>query len=148
MRSSKNIILSNFKPFDYIFIGLAIVLSFLPVAFTAYRSYQSALSGQDNHLVAVVKIHGVIVDEFELIPGDNHQEVTYYPADGQYNIIEVSGDRIRVKEDNSPDQIAVNTGWISKEYQISVCLPHQLIIEIRNPQGSDEDDKEELILPL
>ncbi|MCJ0589119.1 NusG domain II-containing protein, partial [Enterococcus cecorum] len=38
--------------------------------------------------------------------------------------------RIRVKEDNSPDQIAVRTGWIDTVGQTSICLPHQLIITI------------------
>ncbi len=33
------------------------------------------------------------------------------PDKGQYNIVEVDGDSIRVREDNSPDQIAVKTGW-------------------------------------
>lgn len=146
MKSSKKNILSNFKPFDYLFIGLAIMLSFLPLAYTWYRqSHQTVPT--ENHLVAVVKIHGEIVDEFDLIPGGKHLEKTYYPAEGQYNIVEIDGDRIRVKEDNSPDQIAVNTGWISKEHQLSICLPHQLIIEIIAPEGTDSDD-EELILPL
>ena len=35
------------------------------------------------------------------------------PHDNQYNIIEIDGTRISDKEDNSPDQIAVQTGWIS-----------------------------------
>ncbi len=76
-----------------------------------------------------------------------HQEITYYPNEGQYNIIEVDGERIRDKEDNSPDQIAVMTGWISQPGELSVCLPHNLLIEIK-AVGGDNSEEEELILPL
>lgn len=139
-------ILKQFKPFDYVFIGLAILLSFFPAAFTWYQMSQEPPQAK---LVAVVLIHGEVVDEFPLVKGGEHQEVTYHPSDTQYNIVEVDGDRIRVKEDNSPDQIAVNTGWISQKGQLSICLPHQLIIEIQSTgeEESDEDD-EELILPI
>ena len=47
----------------------------------------------------------------------------YYPAKGQYNIIEIKDGKIRDREDNSPDQIAVRTGWISNPGQTSICLP-------------------------
>lgn len=52
------------------------------------------------------------------------------PSKGKYNIIEVAPGKIRVKEDNSPDQIAVRTGWISRPGEMSICLPHKLIVEI------------------
>ena len=54
----------------------------------------------------------------------------YYPAKGQYNIIEIKDGKIRDREDNSPDQIAVRTGWISRPGEMSICLPHKLIVEI------------------
>ncbi|MDO5741962.1 MAG: NusG domain II-containing protein, partial [Vagococcus sp.] len=50
------------------------------------------------------------------------------------------GTRIRVKEDNSPDQIAVRTSWISQPGQTSICLPHKLVIEIQGVTDDDEDD--------
>lgn len=137
-------LLKQFKPFDYLFIFLAITLSFFPAGITWYQSMDQT---SEPNLIAVVKIHGEIIDEFPLTQNGGHQEVTYYPADNQYNIVEIDGPRIRVKEDNSPDQIAVNTGWISQAGQLSICLPHQLIIEIQTPEGVDNDE-EELILPL
>lgn len=138
-------IFKQFKPFDYLFIVIAIISSFIPLGVTFYHT--NVVNNQ-SHLVAVVKIHGNIVDEFPLIENDEHQEITYYPADGQYNIIEIDGDRIRVKEDNSPDQIAVKTSWISKSGQLSVCLPHQLIIEIKSTEPHNDNSEEELILPI
>lgn len=132
-------ILSYFKPWDYLLIALALIISFLPMGVT----YIQASLEPEVEAVAIVKIHGVEVDRFDLYEGAENLEKTYYPADGQYNIIQREGNRIRIKEDNSPDQIGVRTGWISKPGHIAICLPHGLIIEV---QGAMEQD--ELILPI
>lgn len=139
-------IFNYFKPFDYLLIGLTLLLSFLP-AFWTLASRQEEPT--NSPLIALVKIKGEVVDQFELREGGPQQEITYHPNPGQYNIVQIDGDRIRVKEDNSPDQIAVQTSWISQAGQVSVCLPHQLLIEIQaSPDSQEEEDKEELILPL
>ncbi|HEM6033772.1 TPA: NusG domain II-containing protein [Streptococcus suis] len=137
-------ILKQLKLFDYILIGFTLVLSFLPAIFT-YT--QLTTDTNEAKTIAYVRINGEVVDQFELSKDTPHQEKTYYPNEGQYNIIEVDGERIRVKEDNSPDQIAVMTSWISQPGQLSVCLPHNLLIEIKSV-GGENTDEEELILPL
>lgn len=140
-------ILAYFKPFDYLFITLAIIISFVPAIWTIYQKMTTPLS---SGLVAVVKIHGKVVDTYPLEESGPHFEKTYHPDKGQYNIVEVDGDSIRVREDNSPDQIAVKTGWINQEGQLSICLPHDLIIEIQSTKDSSnqENQEDELILPL
>ncbi|HEL1614231.1 TPA: NusG domain II-containing protein [Streptococcus suis] len=137
-------ILKQLKLFDYILIGFTLVLSFLPAIFTYTHLTTDA---NEAKTIAYVRINGEVVDQFELSKDTPHQEKTYYPNEGQYNIIEVDGERIRVKEDNSPDQIAVMTSWISQPGQLSVCLPHNLLIEIKSV-GGENTDEEELILPL
>lgn len=139
-----NAILKYFKPFDYILIGLAVFISFLPTIVTTFNKVNTP-----DSVIAVVKIHGKVVDRFELVEGGPHQEVTYYPNEGQYNIVEIDGNQIRVKEDNSPDQIAVRTSWVHRPGQVSVCLPHQLLIELQESKlQNNEEDEEDLILPL
>lgn len=134
-------ILQYLKLYDYILIMLAILLSFVPTIITTYFFSQQS----QNQLIAVVKVNGEIVDRFVLSENTQTQEIYYTPNPGQYNIVEVSGTRIRIKEDNSPDQIGVRTGWISRYGQMAVCLPHQLIIEII---GDSPPDSNELIIPL
>lgn len=85
---------------------------------------------ESTDVIAVVKIDGEVVDKFNLSQVSESLEKTYYPQKGKYNIIEVAPGKIRVKEDNSPDQIAVRTGWISRPGEMSICLPHKLIVEI------------------
>ncbi len=123
---------------DGVVIVCLIILSFVPlVVFSINHKESSTKEGN----IAIISIDGKEVDRFELTEETKHKEKTYYPGKDKYNIIEMNGTQIRVKEDNSPDQIAVRTGWISKPGQTSVCLPHKLVIEIisQEPVEDDED---------
>ena len=48
-----------------------------------------------------------------------------------YNVIEITEGGVRMKEADCPDQICVQTGSISKEHEMIVCMPHKVIVEIR-----------------
>lgn len=130
----------QFKPFDYVIVVVCILFSFIPNIVTG-AVYGNSSETQDT--VAIIKIHSEEVDRFVL--GDDTEDFTkeYHPGTNQYNIIEKKGEQIRIKEDNSPDQIGVRTGWIENPGQTAICLPHGFIIEI---QGEMQEDS--LILPL
>ncbi|MBZ6526714.1 NusG domain II-containing protein [Aerococcaceae bacterium DSM 111021] len=129
-------ILSYFKPFDYVFIILSIAISFIPNIIT------NAHFNDSGDAIAIVKIHGEVIDEFPLSDG-MQIEKTYYPNEDQYNIVEINNHQARIKEDNSPDQVGVNTGWIERPGQTAICLPHGFVLEITGKMAEDE-----LILPL
>lgn len=122
---------------DFVLIIFLVVLSFIPVLW--FTVFHASAFNSDANTIAVLSINGQVVDEFILAEDTPHQEITYYPNEGQYNIIEIDGTRIRVKEDNSPDQIAVQTSWIERPGQTSICLPHRLIIEIKGESNYDDD---------
>ncbi|WP_089830251.1 NusG domain II-containing protein [Halolactibacillus halophilus] len=119
---------------DALVILMLLIISFTPLAIFHYSYAQST----NDDVVAYISIDGDVVDVFTLSESTPYELKTYYPTDNQYNIIEVDGTRIRVKEDNSPDQIAVKTGWISRPGETSICLPHKLIIDIRGEVSTDE----------
>ncbi|MEQ6205218.1 NusG domain II-containing protein [Enterococcus mundtii] len=125
---------SGIKPWDIIIISILVVASFVPTIVFAL-SFDNAESG-NSVKYAVVKIDGKEVERFDL-DEISSKMVTYYPSDTQYNIVEIHEGKIRVKEDNSPDQIAVRTGWISEPGQTSICLPHRLVITIEQEGQSD-----------
>ena len=124
------------KPWDIILIILISISSFSPVGIAAWKASVKSDSNKMTEVIAVVKIDGKIVDEFNLTTTKKSFEKTYYPAKEKYYIIEVAPGKIRVKEDNSPDQVAVRTSWISRPGDTSICLPHKLIIEVL---GVDEN---------
>ncbi|NBA63091.1 NusG domain II-containing protein [Enterococcus mundtii] len=125
---------AGIKPWDIIIIFVLVVASFVPTIVFAL-SFDNAESG-NSVKYAVVKIDGKEVERFDL-DEISSKMVTYHPSDTQYNIVEIQEGKIRVKEDNSPDQIAVRTGWISEPGQTSICLPHRLVITIEQEGQSD-----------
>lgn len=127
------------KPWDIPVVVFLLLLCFIP---TAVFTLQHKSTNPDNNLYAVISIDSKTVKKISLSDNSRHYKFNLYPHDGEYNLIEVDGGRIRDKEDNTPDQIAVHTGWISKAGQQSICLPHKLIIEIKsyNPGSKSSSD--------
>jgi hypothetical protein len=121
------------KPFDLPIIFCLILFSFIPLAI--FAAQQPETEGTSARY-AIIRINGQEVDRFNLDDIKDFEK-TYYPAENQYNIIQVKDGRIRVREDNSPDQIAVKTSWIAKNGETSICLPHKLVIEIQQ-EGADD----------
>ncbi|HCM88610.1 MULTISPECIES: NusG domain II-containing protein [Vagococcus] len=127
---------------DGVVIICLVVLSFSPLVIFSMNQKKATTSKEGT--IAVISIDGKEVDRFELNENTKHYEKTYRPGKDKYNIVEMEGTRIRVREDNSPDQIAVRTSWISRVGQTSICLPHKLVIEIIS-QNPSEDDEEMII---
>ena len=125
------------KPFDIIIVSFLFVLSFLPTMIFAVETAHI----EQSKLYAVISFNGAEVDRFLLTGNEKQRLITYYPAPGKYNIIEIDGERIRDKSDNSPQQIAVRTGWIQSLGQTSLNLPHRMLIEIvsDNPTEAEID---------
>ena len=136
------------RPFDIILILTFLLASFVPVVIFAWQQINMP-SSEEASLVAIVTINGVEVDRFIL----NEQArylVLYTEADGlvgnQFNIVEVEGERIRVQQDNSPDQIGVNMGWANRPGQTIIVLPHRFLIRLEMQYL--EEYEEDIIIPF
>lgn len=128
------------RPWDYLIILLMIVISFIPLILFSYGQAQQVAATAKEHtkptIYATISIDTKVVKKIKLTKTTPHQLFTLHPHAGEYNIIEIKGTRIRDKEDNTPDQIAVHTSWINKPGQQSICLPHRLIITIKSSRKS------------
>ena len=132
------------RTFDIILIAFFLLASFIPAGVFAWQQFHVP---EDASLIAIITINGVEVDRFELT--DDAQYLVIYTVDhglsgDQYNVVEVDGSRIRVQRDNSPDQVGVNMGWISRAGQTIVVLPHRFLIRIEAEYGYEED----IIIPF
>ncbi|WP_165004995.1 MULTISPECIES: NusG domain II-containing protein [unclassified Enterococcus] len=125
---------SLLKPWDIVIIVLLIVLSFLPIVIFGLQQADAAPDRE-----AVLRVDGTEIKTFPLVSGKESYTYTYKDSHGDYNLIEVDGDRIRIKEADCDDQICVRRGWAAKNGETIVCLPHKLVIEVRSTDGSDED---------
>ena len=57
----------------------------------------------------------------------------------EYAIIEAQDGRIRIRQDDSPRQIGVQTGWVSHPPQQVVNLPYRIVVTVISDEKSDID---------
>jgi hypothetical protein len=54
------------------------------------------------------------------------------------NLITIEPGRICISEADCPDQVCVETGWISTSAKPIVCLPHRLVVRVEETAGADD----------
>lgn len=123
------------KPFDILIIMILILFSFLPLALFSKQETVNS----DSDLYAVISIDGTEVERILLTGNKDHELLLFYPGPDKYNIVEIDGERIRNKEDNSPQQIAVKRDWIQNAGETSINLAHRFLIEIVSEEPADND---------
>ncbi|MGM0122943.1 hypothetical protein IGI37_000309 [Enterococcus sp. AZ194] len=134
MKWREFIIKSRLKPWDIVIITGLILVSFVPlIIFGLQQTAEATVTKQ-----AVLRVDGEEIKTFDLYEGQKTYTYTYKDEDGDYNILEISDGKIRIKEANCGDQICVRQGWAQKNGETRVCLPHKLVIEIQTSDGSDE----------
>lgn len=105
---------------------MLIVCSLLPlIIFTIHQKQTAA-----NNLEAVLRVDGEEIRRFDLTEGQGTFTYTYEADDGDYNLIEITDQKIRIKEASCRDQVCVRRGWIEQKGDTIVCLPHKMVIEI------------------
>ncbi len=57
--------------------------------------------------------------------------------EGGYNLITVRPGAIRVSEADCPDRICVGMGWLTDGAAPVVCLPHRLMIRLKETDTAD-----------
>ncbi len=79
---------------------------------------------------------GVCIRSIDLSRVTESERIVIEGAGGT-NTILVEPGRICIEAADCPDQVCVNTGWISDSAAPIVCLPHRLVIRIEGGTESD-----------
>ena len=124
---------SHLKTWDGIVVVFLILVSFLPIV--VFGLQQTTVNASETQ--AVLRVDGKEIHTFKLYEGQKSYTFKYTDSDGDYNLIEVDGNRIRIKDANCGDLICVRRGWASKNGDTIVCLPHKLVIEVQALDGGD-----------
>lgn len=98
-----------------------LLASFLPLLF-------SPASGGDA--CAVIRVNGVVERTIPLASGQDETFVVETPQG--HNTIQVQGGTIAVTDSDCPDRICVRSGAAEHPGDVIACLPHKLLIEIRD----------------
>ncbi|WP_182201417.1 NusG domain II-containing protein [Paraliobacillus salinarum] len=130
-------VLRVLKPFDIVIIALLIAISFIPL--TVFSMTKATEAGDE--VVAVIIQDGEVIREITLTGHEENEQFIIEGKGNQYNLMEVDNEQIRIKEDNSPDQVGVKMGWKGKPGETIICLPHKLLVEIQSKSNENIDDE-------
>ena len=120
-------------------VVLLFILSFVPMAVFAMNHHKAEVDG--NKVIAIISQDGKVIREVVLTGHQDNEQFLIKGKGKQYNLIEVQNEQIRIKEDNSPDQIGVKMGWKGTPGETIICLPHKVLIEVvadKPEEGKDE----------
>ena len=84
----------------------------------------------------LIYVDGRIKTQFPLAENGFHRIDT---RDEGYNIIAIKEGGVRMTDANCPDKLCVHQGEIRTGYEMIVCLPHGLYVEIQT-EKTDETD--------
>lgn len=129
--------MNTLKKLDIVIIVFLLILSFTPhliFSKTASKDYKSTY--------AHIKISGKVYDNIELSSFKGEKTLDIETSHGT-NTIRIKNDSIQIVHADCNDELCVKQGSISKVGQTLVCLPNELIIEIK---GDESDSSNDMIL--
>ncbi len=113
-------------------IGMLCVVSFTGIILSVI------LFPAQANTVAEIRVDNKLFKTITLRQG--YYEEIRIGGETEYAIIEVQDGKIRIRQDDSPRQIGVQTGWISKPPQQVVNLPYRIVIQLVSNKSLDVDD--------
>ena len=125
--------MKTLKKLDIVIIVLLIGLSFTP-----HLIFAKTWSKDYSSTYANIKISGKVYKNIPLTEKNGEQTLVVETDHGN-NTIVITGDTIQITEADCHDDLCVKQGAISKVGQSIICLPHELIIEIKGEESSDSD---------
>ena len=123
---------------DYFIIGSIIITGLVGLWF----NLQEVSAAEQKY--ATVHLKNEQVAELSLSPGESYEYELSFGEDNQHTAkIEVADGRVRMLpmgEDLCPQAICSHTGWIEHSYESIVCLPNQIMINLKNISPAETDD--------
>ncbi|MBQ1384809.1 MAG: NusG domain II-containing protein [Firmicutes bacterium] len=105
-------------------------------AVLALLSFFSLTAKKEGKTVQILQ-DGVVIEEIDLSAVTSERSFTIEWTGGGSNLITVQPGRIRVTEADCPDRVCVGLGWLSDQAAPIVCMPHRLMIRIKDSGGPD-----------
>lgn len=122
------------KKADIVLIAALLVLSLAPGGYF----FATGFLDETGHTKAVIQVDGALYKEIPLSEHTGTETFTIDTPQG-YNTVVVQDQSIAITEADCPDKICVSDGYISKPGEMTVCLPHKVMIEVQSADGGDPD---------
>lgn len=122
------------KADKYILFGILALLILSALSFYILKTYFSKPGA-----VAIITQNGIPIHKIDLKHVEIPYEITIAAENGGYNTVYIQQNQIEIIEADCPDQLCTNTGPLSYTGDISVCLPHGLMVEIQEGETGEID---------
>lgn len=116
------------KKADYIIIAAV-------VAVVGVLSFFLYFVNSDSGNTVTVEKDGKIIDTLSL----NQDFEKQYEFDGETNTLVIKDGKATMTEANCPDEICVNHKPIDKSGESIICLPHKLVVTVRNDKSNKNE---------
>ena len=83
---------------------------------------------ESNKKIAEIKLNGKVIRQIDLSKDDTF----VIASESGTNIVKVEDGKITIIEADCPDKVCVKTGAISNAGDVIACVPHKILILIRN----------------
>lgn len=120
-------------------MDILIIFGLLLLSFTPHLIFAKTISKNNNYTYASIKISGKHYDNIDLYNNDREKELKLNLPFGE-NTLLIKDNSIKMKDANCNDSLCVKQGAISKVGQTIICLPHELIIEIKGDESGSSND--------
>ena len=124
-----------------LFLGGGILFAacvlFLVMNLMQYVQEKESGQKENQEKQVVIKVDGEVYGRYSL---DEDQEIDI-KIDGKVtNVLVIRNHEADMTEADCPDQLCVHQKAISKDHETIVCLPNQVVAEVKNPKENNELD--------
>lgn len=116
--------------------GDRFLLLAVAVAAILFAALYFFLHPSSETAVAEVAVNGTVIGRYRLF---ETRTVTVPDAHGGYNTLFFEDGAVRVQDADCPDRLCVRQGRISRLGEAIVCLPHGLVITVRQGDPGEVD---------
>jgi len=129
---SKTVGAENLKRADIIIVLIIAAVAAAGMAVTKIAGMESGKKYVE------ITVEGRLYKKVELTKG--YSERVKVETDHGHNIIYIHDGGVQIVESDCRDHICVDTGFIDKNGQMIVCLPHKLYVKIVSGNEKDKDE--------
>ena len=122
-----------FKKMDFVIIVVLITFSFIPNLI-----YSNVVSKNNKNLYATIKVNGKVHTTIDL-PLAFEKRLSISTDHGN-NTIVINSNEVKILDADCKDELCIKQGSISKVGKTLICLPNELIIEIKGDEYDSSDD--------
>lgn len=103
----------------------------------SFMLYQWLPASRPAARAAEVRVNGKLEQTLPLRAG--YAQEILIGGQSEYAVIESKDGKVRIRQDDSPRQIGVQTGWISQPPQQVINLPYRIVVTVVSEVPSDVD---------